>query len=69
MFITVLKKSLSLVPIMSVMNPVHIAAPYFFKINFNIIIPYKSKSSKWSPPFSYSDQISVVIRPHLNMGF
>jgi len=35
-------------------NPVHSLTLYFLKINFNIILSSKSRSSKWPVPFSFS---------------
>jgi len=32
---------------LSQMNPVHILTPYFFKIQFNMIVPSTSISFKW----------------------
>jgi hypothetical protein len=41
-------KSPHVVPNLSHMNPIHILKQRFFKINFNIILPYTPKSPKWS---------------------
>jgi len=38
--------TLALDPILSQFNSVHIFTRYFFKIHFNIIIPFKPRSSK-----------------------
>jgi hypothetical protein len=46
-------------PVMSQINLIHILTPQFYKIHFNIIVPSTSKSSKWSRPFRFSDQIFV----------
>jgi hypothetical protein len=39
-------KSLPLLLILSQRNPVHASTSYFFKINFNIILPFTPRSSK-----------------------
>jgi hypothetical protein len=47
---------LPLVTILGHMNSVYIFSPYSFKINFNIFLPSKSRSLKWSLPFRFSGQ-------------
>jgi hypothetical protein len=42
------QKSLSLVPILSKINPVYATPSYFSKIYFNIILPPMFMSSEWS---------------------
>jgi hypothetical protein len=37
-----------LVTIMSQVNPTHILITYYFKIRFNIILPFTPTSPKWS---------------------
>jgi hypothetical protein len=54
-------KSLSLVPILSQMHPVHYFLPYFPKINSNIIFPSTFRSSMWSLSFRFSDQNFVCV--------
>jgi len=44
-------KSLSLVPILSQMNPVHIFTPYFRRIHSNTTFPSTPRSSEWTLPF------------------
>jgi hypothetical protein len=45
------------IPILRQVNPVHIVTPYLFKINFNIILPSVSRSSKQSRPFSFPTEL------------
>jgi len=40
--------------ILSQVNLIHILTHYFFKIRFNIILPLKPCSPKWSLPFTFS---------------
>jgi hypothetical protein len=42
------QKSPPFYSILRQMNPVRIIAPFFFKIRFNIILPFTPMSSKWS---------------------
>jgi len=49
-------KMLSLVPVLSQIEPVHMLPLYFFKIDFNIIFPSISRYSKWSLSFRLSHQ-------------
>jgi len=51
-------EGLPMVPMLSEMNPVHALPLYFRKIHYNIILPPIPRSSKWSPPFRFSDQKS-----------
>ena len=44
------------IPILSQITPVYAPSSHFLKINFNIILPSKSSSSKWSLPFSTTHQ-------------
>jgi hypothetical protein len=39
------------VPIVSQMSPIHIPKPYFLKTHYNIILSFKPRSFKCSPPF------------------
>jgi hypothetical protein len=50
-------KSLPLVSILSLMHPVHTFPHCFPNIQSNIIFPTKPRSSEWSLPFRFSDQI------------
>jgi hypothetical protein len=45
-------------------NLVHIFTPHFFKIHFNIILPYTGVSPKCFVPFFYFDK-NVVCIPRL----
>ena len=40
-------RSLSPVPILSQMNPVHILSSYFFMMHLSVILPSMTSSSKW----------------------
>jgi len=55
--------SLLLFPILRQMNPSHALSPCFFKIQLDITLPTKSKSSKWPLLFSFPHQNSDV--PHV----
>jgi hypothetical protein len=55
-------KRLSLFPILSHINPVHIITPDFYVIHFNIILSCMSRSSKWSFPFRFSGRNVVSLR-------
>jgi len=46
-------KILSLVPILSQMNPFHTFPPYFPKIRSDIVLPSMLMSSKWPLPFRF----------------
>jgi hypothetical protein len=50
-----------LVPILSLMNPAHTFPPCFAKIISNFILPSTYRSSVWSLPFWFCDQICVGI--------
>jgi hypothetical protein len=52
-------KSPPLVPVLSQINPVHTFPLYSLKIHSNIIFSSSSRSSKWSPPFRFSNQNTV----------
>jgi hypothetical protein len=52
--------NLLLVSVLSQLNVVPALPPYFRNIRFNIIFPYLSVFSEWSP-FRFSDLISVCI--------
>jgi hypothetical protein len=54
-------RSPPLVPVLSQMNPAHIFPPYFPKIESNIILLSKHRSSARSFPFRFSDQNFVYI--------
>jgi hypothetical protein len=41
------------VPVLSIIDPVHDPPSHLSKIQFNIILPYKLRSSKWSPFFRF----------------
>ena len=47
--------------IVSKIKPVYILIFHFFKIHFNIILPFMSTSSKWSLYLTYSNYNSVSI--------
>jgi hypothetical protein len=51
----------TLVPILSLMHPVHTFPPYFPNIHSNITIPSTPRSSEWSLPFRFSNQDTVRI--------
>jgi hypothetical protein len=55
------QNSLTPVPNLSQINPVHSFPPYFHKIYSNIILPFTLRSSEWSLPFTISDQDFVRI--------
>lgn len=50
---------LPLVHNLSQMNPVNILPPYFYKIDFNSILPHTPRFSKWSQSFSFPYQTIV----------
>jgi len=54
-------RSLSLVPILSQMNPVHIFIYYIFNNHFNIILPSTSRYPKWPLSFEFLDHNFVCI--------
>jgi hypothetical protein len=53
-------QELSLIPILSQMQPVHISPPSFPKIHSNITFPFTPRFSEWSPPFMFSNQNTRV---------
>ena len=56
-------KCLTPVPILNQINPVHASSSHFLKIYFNIILPSKSMSCKWSPSLWYPHQNPVYSSP------
>jgi len=52
------------VPIWSQINPVHAPSSHFLKIQFYIILPFKSGSSKQSLSFRFPSQNPVKCNPH-----
>jgi hypothetical protein len=48
-------------PVLLQMNPVHTLTSYYYKIHFNITLPFLNSSSKWRLPFGVSDQTFVHI--------
>jgi hypothetical protein len=48
-------------PFLSHINSVHTLIPYCLKIHFNIILPYTSKSRKWSISFRFYDRNFISI--------
>jgi hypothetical protein len=54
-----------LVRILIQMNSVHTVPPCFPNTHFNIIFPVMPRSSKWSHPFRFSNQIlyAILISP------
>jgi hypothetical protein len=59
--ITAFNQRLALIPILSQTNPIHTFQPYFFKIDFNVIISSTPKSSYSSLFFRPPDQNIVHI--------
>jgi hypothetical protein len=57
-------KSPPLDSILSQQNPVHTLAPYFFKIWFDIYLPYTSRSSGFPAKIVYACLISVMTIVH-----
>jgi len=57
-------KSLSLIPILRQLNPVHNFPPYFPTVHSNIIFPPRPRSFEWSFPFRFSDQNFLLISPY-----
>lgn len=59
-------KSSLLVLILRNINPVHTLLPYFFKIRFNTIVSFSSRSSKWAPSrrFPHLHSARVYLLPH-----
>ena len=49
----------------SQINPVHVLASILFETHFNIIIPSTSRSSKWSPSFTFPHQHPSATRAQL----
>jgi hypothetical protein len=56
-------KNRSPVPFLSQINPVHIIRTDFFKIHFNISLPFTCRSSKWSLPLIFPHQNSLRTSP------
>jgi hypothetical protein len=57
----IVHKSPSLHPILSQMNPIYILTPHFVKIQFIVIFPSTSTSSKWFVPFTFYKQTLVFV--------
>jgi len=47
------------VPLLCHINPVHVSLTHFLKIHFNIILPSKYGSSKWSRSLSLSSSFPI----------
>jgi len=50
-----------LAPILSQMHPIHAIPPDFFKMHFNIILPFKPGFSKWTLSLSFPHQNTVPL--------
>jgi len=53
------------VPILSQLEPVHIPSSHFLKIHFNIILPSKPGSPKWSPTVRFPHLILYTSLPSI----